>query len=83
MHHLDQNIKYSELINDLIRDSIIHDLAILCHRKYMEFRVPKNESHFLAILPPGYELFIIDQQWLFRDPETIPIETDMMISVKK
>ena len=49
----------------------------------MEFRVPKNESHFLTILPPGYELFIIDQQWLFRDPETIPIETDMMISVKK
>ena len=52
-------------------------------KTYLEFDVPKNESFFVMALPKGWEVFMINQQWLFSSPSSITISSDMLLDISR
>ena len=52
-------------------------------KTYLEFDVPKNESFFVMALPKGWEVFMINQQWLFSSPSSITICSDMLLDISR
>ena len=50
---------------------------------YVEFHVPKNQSYNVLSLSDGYEMFMINQQWLFNTPNSISIASDLLIDIKR
>ena len=52
-------------------------------KNYLQFIVPKNESYFVMVLPPGEEIFLIFQHWLNVNPAIKDISSDTIINVKR
>ena len=48
----------------------------------LQFKLPRSEENFVAILPAGEELFLIAQLWLNGNPTFIEITSDMKIYIE-
>ena len=48
----------------------------------LQFKLPKSEENFVAIIPGGEELFLIAQLWLNGNPTFIEITSDMKIYIE-
>ena len=53
-------------------------------KNYLHFQVPKNNAHFMMIIPEGLEIFMLTQQWPeIYSPKTNQIDTSQVMFLEK
>ena len=53
-------------------------------KNYLHFQVPKNNAHFMMIIPQGLEIFMVTQQWPeIYTPQTNQIDTSQLMFLEK